>query len=113
MGVDHLVRLPYPALPERLCFDLPDPCNRQSKLAPHQLKCHAVAVEAIPSTRRLWIFEVGKHLIEPHMAIMEIKFNHRVPLWLTKLVSRYELNIVRYSKYCAAVDRELFAGRYS
>ncbi|HEX9640223.1 MAG TPA: polyphosphate polymerase domain-containing protein [Candidatus Krumholzibacteria bacterium] len=58
-------------------------------------------------------FEVGKTLVDPRLAIMEIKFNHRVPLWLTKLVSRHGLRIERYSKYCAAVDRELFAGRYT
>jgi SPX domain protein involved in polyphosphate accumulation len=58
-------------------------------------------------------FEVGKTLIDPTVAIMEIKFNHRVPLWLTKLVSRHGLRIERYSKYCAAVDRELFGGRYT
>ena len=58
-------------------------------------------------------FEVGKTLIDPTLAIMEIKFNHRVPLWLTKLVSHHGLHIERYSKYCAAVDRELFEGRYT
>ena len=57
--------------------------------------------------------ERGKTLLEPNLAIMEIKFNHRVPLWLTKLVSRHELHLERYSKYCGAVDREVFGGRFT
>lgn len=58
-------------------------------------------------------FEVGKVLLPPDRAILEIKFNDRVPLWLTRLVARHRLEIVRYSKYCAAVDREFFGGRYT
>jgi hypothetical protein len=36
-----------------------------------------------------------------------------VPIWLTKLVAHHELPVVRYSKYCAAVDQQWFAGAYS
>lgn len=53
-------------------------------------------------------FEVGKYLVEPNMVIMEIKFSDWVPLWLCRLVCRYELKRVRLSKYCTAVDREYF-----
>lgn len=56
-------------------------------------------------------FEVGKYVVEPDLVIMEIKFNHRVPLWLCKLVNRYGFRQVRLSKYCRAVDREYFQSR--
>jgi SPX domain protein involved in polyphosphate accumulation len=57
-------------------------------------------------------FGVGKSLLDPRFAVLEIKYNHRVPVWLTKLAARHELRLIRYSKYCAAVDREFFNGRY-
>lgn len=54
--------------------------------------------------------EAGKYVVDPSLAIMEIKFGHSVPLWLCKLVSRHALSMVRLSKYCTAVDREWFRG---
>jgi hypothetical protein len=56
-------------------------------------------------------FEVGKYVVDPEQAIMEIKFSDRVPRWLCKLVCRYGLRHIRMSKYCTAVDREYFQGR--
>jgi hypothetical protein len=53
-------------------------------------------------------FEAGKYIIEPDKAIMEIKFSERVPLWLCKIVSRYEASKIRLSKYCTAIDREYY-----
>ena len=58
-------------------------------------------------------FETGKYMLPANMAIMEIKFNDRVPRWLTRLVAAHRLDVVRMSKYCRAVDLELFQGRYS
>ena len=58
-------------------------------------------------------FESGKWLLPPDRCVMEIKFNNRVPTWLTALIKRHGLEIVRVSKYCTAIDREFFAGRYS
>jgi hypothetical protein len=52
--------------------------------------------------------DTGKYVLDPELAILEIKFGHGVPLWLCKLVSRFELRVVRLSKYCSAVDREWF-----
>ncbi|MFQ5745759.1 MAG: VTC domain-containing protein [Gemmatimonadota bacterium] len=52
--------------------------------------------------------ETGKYLVDPRLAVMEIKFNERVPLWLLRLVARRGLSLVRLSKYCGAVDREFF-----
>ena len=58
-------------------------------------------------------FETGKYVIAPELSVLEIKFNDRVPIWLTKLVARHELPVVRYSKYCAAIDREYFGGTFT
>jgi SPX domain protein involved in polyphosphate accumulation len=58
-------------------------------------------------------FESGKYVLAPELCVLEIKYNERVPIWLTKLVARHELPIVRYSKYCAAVDREFFNTTYT
>lgn len=58
-------------------------------------------------------FETGKYVLDPRFCVLEIKFNDRVPIWLTKLVAHHELPVVRYSKYCAAVDQQWFAGAYS
>lgn len=55
-------------------------------------------------------FETGKYVLSPDYSVLEIKFNDRVPIWLTKLVAHHELPIVRYSKYCSAIDRDRFGG---
>lgn len=49
----------------------------------------------------------GSFLLDPRLVVVEIKFDERVPMWLTRLVQRHELVLVRLSKYCAAVEREL------
>jgi hypothetical protein len=46
----------------------------------------------------------GPHLLPPELVVMEVKVNDRVPTWLTRLVSRHDLTLVRISKYCAAVE---------
>jgi hypothetical protein len=53
-------------------------------------------------------FDTGKYLLDPRVAVMEVKYNHRAPVWLTKLARRHELSLVRMSKYCTAMDREYF-----
>jgi hypothetical protein len=58
-------------------------------------------------------FETGKALLEPGLGVLEIKFDDRVPLWLTRLVARHGLQVVRISKYCTAIDREIFGGRFT
>jgi SPX domain protein involved in polyphosphate accumulation len=58
-------------------------------------------------------FETGNYALAPESCVLEIKYNDRVPIWLTALVARHELPVVRYSKYCAAIDRDRFGGRYS
>lgn len=56
-------------------------------------------------------FETGKYVLDPRVTVMEIKYNHRAPVWLTKLVRSHELHIVRMSKYCTAVDREYYGNQ--
>jgi hypothetical protein len=58
-------------------------------------------------------FETGKSVLSPQFSVLEIKYNDRVPLWLTRLVTYHQLPIVRYSKYCAAIDREHFNGTHT
>jgi len=57
-------------------------------------------------------FRTGKYLLHPNWSVLEIKFNHRVPLWMLALVRKHGLDVVRFSKYCAAVDLARFDGRH-
>lgn len=54
--------------------------------------------------------EPEKILIAPELAILEVKFNHTVPLWLCRQIAAFDLTMVRMSKYCTAVDKEYFGG---
>ncbi|HUR27891.1 MAG TPA: polyphosphate polymerase domain-containing protein [Planctomycetota bacterium] len=58
-------------------------------------------------------FETGKYVLSPELSVLEIKYNDRVPVWLTRLVARHQLPIVRYSKYCSAIDQEHFNGAHT
>ena len=53
----------------------------------------------------------GRDLLDPRLTIMEIKFNDRVPLWLSRAVQSQGLQMTRLSKYCTAVDRAWFGNR--
>ena len=55
-------------------------------------------------------FEVGHYVLDPRVTVLEIKYDHRAPVWLTKAICRYGLQMVRMSKYCSAVDRHWFGG---
>lgn len=48
----------------------------------------------------------GEHrfIVQPHLSVVEIKVNERVPYWLTELVARNNLSITRISKYCQSVQ---------
>ncbi|MCK6446125.1 MAG: polyphosphate polymerase domain-containing protein [Planctomycetes bacterium] len=58
-------------------------------------------------------FETGKYLLPADRAVLEIKFNGNVPLWLTKLVGKHELLSRRFSKYARSADLEFFDGRHT
>jgi hypothetical protein len=51
--------------------------------------------------------------LPPSQAVLEIKSERSVPLWLLSLVRRFEVSRGRYSKYCAAVDMLKSARRTS
>ncbi|MAM70696.1 MAG: vacuolar transporter [Gammaproteobacteria bacterium] len=46
----------------------------------------------------------NRFIIPPHISIVEIKANERVPTWFTDLAARLGLDVVRVSKYCKAVE---------
>ncbi len=56
------------------------------------------------------IFDTGRYALDPRASVLEIKYNHRAPVWLTKAVARHGLQMVRMSKYCNAVDRFYYEG---
>lgn len=56
-------------------------------------------------------FETGTYVVDPRIAILEIKFNDRVPDWLVRLVASHGLEMTRMSKFCTAVDRAYFGNR--
>jgi len=58
-------------------------------------------------------FRTGKYLLDPRLVVVELKFDDRVPLWLTRLTSRYEFELTRMSKYCSGVDLAFFGGRFT
>jgi hypothetical protein len=57
-------------------------------------------------TRRLDLMEETDttSLFPPDQVIMEIKVNERIPYWLTEMVAKYNLRMVRVSKYCRSID---------
>jgi len=56
-------------------------------------------------------FDAGRYVLDPRITVLEIKYDHRAPLWLTKAICRHGLKMVRMSKYCSAVDRHYFGGQ--
>ncbi len=56
-------------------------------------------------------FAVGRYVLDPRATVLEVKYDHRAPRWLTKAACRHGLTIVRMSKYCSAVDRCWYGGQ--
>ena len=56
-------------------------------------------------------FSEGLYILDPRISVLEVKYDNRVPRWLTKLMCRHGLQIVRMSKYCSAVDLYRFGGQ--
>ncbi|NKS32878.1 vacuolar transporter [Prescottella equi] len=46
----------------------------------------------------------NRFIIPPHLCIVEIKANERVPYWVTDLTARLDMSVVRVSKYCQSVE---------
>ena len=55
-------------------------------------------------------FEEGRSVTDPRVSVLEIKYDHRAPIWLTKAICERGLQMVRMSKYCTAVDKHYFGG---
>lgn len=45
-----------------------------------------------------------KYFIHPGFAVLEIKANDKVPVWLISVIQRFNLETNRVSKYCLAVE---------
>ncbi len=50
-------------------------------------------------SKKIWQF-----MIEPNYSIMEIKANEHIPFWIIELISKYNLNLIRISKYCQGLE---------
>jgi SPX domain protein involved in polyphosphate accumulation len=46
----------------------------------------------------------NRFIVPPHLSIVEIKVNERVPYWLTELISRHNISLIRVSKYVQSVE---------
>lgn len=46
----------------------------------------------------------GRQLFPPEWTVVEIKVNERIPYWLSEMIAVYNLNLVRFSKYCRSID---------
>ena len=47
---------------------------------------------------------IGRFMIPPHVVVMEIKVNERIPYWLTELVGKHNFRLIRVSKYCQSLE---------
>jgi len=55
----------------------------------------------------------GQFFLPPHLCVMEVKVNQRVPHWLATLLSQQHCTMRRISKYCAALEQSgAIAGRH-
>ncbi|MFH1890147.1 MAG: polyphosphate polymerase domain-containing protein [Candidatus Kuenenbacteria bacterium] len=43
------------------------------------------------------------HRVYPQGAVIEVKYNNILPSWFHKIIQRYQLNRIAYSKYCNAL----------
>jgi hypothetical protein len=46
----------------------------------------------------------NRFTVPPHLAVLEVKADERVPYWMTDLIARLELKVVRVSKYCQSIE---------
>lgn len=46
----------------------------------------------------------GRAMFPEDAVVMEIKVNERIPYWLTEMVARQQLQMVRVSKYCQGIE---------
>ncbi|MCP2280967.1 VTC domain-containing protein [Nocardia amikacinitolerans] len=53
----------------------------------------------------------NRFIIPPHLCIVEIKANERIPYWVSDLTARLNMSVVRISKYCQSVEAYRLAPR--
>ncbi|MFC7744631.1 polyphosphate polymerase domain-containing protein [Nocardiopsis composta] len=53
----------------------------------------------------------NRFIVPPHLAVLEVKANERVPYWVTDLAARLDLQVVRVSKYCQSIEAHGLAPR--
>ncbi len=46
----------------------------------------------------------NRFIIPPHLSIVEVKVNERLPYWLTELIARHNFSLMRVSKYCQSIE---------
>ena len=46
----------------------------------------------------------GRHMVAPTSVVLEVKFNETIPRWLCTVLSSFDLQIDRVSKYCTGVE---------
>ncbi len=44
------------------------------------------------------------YMLSPHLSILEVKANEKIPYWITELVASHGIKLIRISKYCQAVE---------
>lgn len=50
--------------------------------------------------------QLGRYIVSPDRAILEIKTNEKVPYWLTEIIAQNNYRRVGISKYCTGLDVE-------
>jgi len=46
----------------------------------------------------------NRFIVPPHLSVVEVKVNERVPYWLTELIARHNVSLIRVSKYVQSVE---------
>lgn len=46
----------------------------------------------------------SRFIVHPELSVIELKVNERVPYWLTDLIAKHDLQLVRLSKYCQSIE---------
>ena len=42
-------------------------------------------------------------IFEPHLVVLEVKVNHYLPIWLARIIEKFNLHLRSISKYCHAI----------
>jgi len=56
--------------------------------------------------------EQDLYLIHPELVVLEIKFNEKIPIWLTRMIQFCDFQTNRISKYCESISKGVYQGQY-